>query len=777
MKPLIWVLGLLLPLHSFPQQVLSTQTVKGVVTDRNTHSPLPGVTVQLNNTGATTNEKGEFRINAVALGRHTVQASLMGYEAVTLHNIEVNAGKETVLEISLAERIVNLKDFTVTGQNKKDAINPLSQVSTRQLSMEEGMRYAGSRNDPSRMAQNFAGVVGGNDASNDIVIRGNSPAGVLYRIEGVDVPNPNHFNTLGASGGPVTILNTNTLRSSDFMTGAFPSPYGNALAGAFDLRLRNGNKDKYEFLAEVGFNGFEAAVEGPLGKPGKASFLLDYRYSTVALAHALGANVGTGVAVPYYQDINAKIHIPTNKAGTFNIFAVGGTSKIHFGPDEDTTGLYGSDNADRDRKYRSGTGVLGITHSYNFNANTFGRAFAAVSLATNVADEYIVAEDKPAEQAVEISTRQLKTSVGYQLEHRFSPRNQLSAGVAGDFMNLSLDQSYIKDGDSAMSKDLDSDESTSLIRGWVNWQHRFSNQLTANTGVYSQYFMLNSSYAVEPRFNIKYTSTTGHALSMGVGLHSQLQPLEIYFRQTEGQLTNKELDFSRSWHAVLGYDVNLGQKFRAKVETYYQHIFDVPVEQQSSPFSMLNTGAQFGFPDKAELVNKGLGKNYGIELTLEKFLEKGFYLLFTQSVFNSKYRPSDKVWRNTAFNSQYATNFLTGKEWTIKPGFNVGIDTKLSLSGGQWYTPFDVEETVEKGYAVYDETKPFTLRYNPYFRWDVKLSFTWEMGRTTQKFFVDFQNVTAKKNIYVKRINTTTGTVSDINQIGFFPNVNYQFTF
>lgn len=192
---------------------------------------------------------------------------------------------------------------------------------------------------------------------------------------------------------------------------------------------------------------------------------------------------------------------------------------------------------------------------------------------------------------------------------------------------------------------------------------------------------------------------------------------------------------------------------------------------------MLNTGAQFGFPDKAELVNKGLGKNYGIELTLEKFLEKGFYLLFTQSVFNSKYRPSDRVWRNTAFNSRYATNFLTGKEWKVKPGFNVGIDTKLSLAGGQWYTPFNVEETVEKGYAVYDETKPFTLRYNPYFRWDVKLSFTWEIGRTTQKFFIDFQNVTAKKNIYVKRINTTTGTVSDINQIGFFPNVNYQFTF
>ncbi|UYQ94483.1 TonB-dependent receptor [Chitinophaga horti] len=777
MKPLLWACALLFPLSSLCQQAPATQNVKGVVTDRHTHMPLPGVTVQINKSGTATDAQGQFKITGIPAGRYTIQLSLIGYEPMTLQNVEVNAGKETVLELSLAEQVVRLKDYTVTARGRHDAINPLAQVSARPLNMDEGMRYAGSRNDPSRMAQNFAGVIGGNDASNDIVIRGNSPNGVLYRMEGVDIPNPNHFSTLGASGGPVTILNPNTLRSSDFMTGAFPSPYGNALAGAFDLRMRNGNKDKYEFLAEVGFNGFEAAAEGPIGKPGKASFLADYRYSTVAVIQSLGLSVGTGATVPYYQDLNLKVHIPTAKAGTFNLFAIGGVSKIHFGPDDDTTGLYGSDNKDRDRDYRSKTGVVGLTHSYNLGRNTFGRAFVALSYAQNTALEWIVKEDEPLKPSVDVDTRQVKTSVGYQLEHRISSRHQLSGGVTGDFMDLSLNQEFIKDGDSTMSVYMNSRQHTNLLRGWINWQHRLSSQLTANLGVYSQYFVLNKAMAVEPRFNLKYTANSGHGFSMGLGLHSQMQPLEVYFSEADGQLSNKDLGFSRSGHAVLGYEYNAGERFRIRLETYYQHLFDIPVERTASAFSMLNTGAQFGFPDKPWLHNQGKGKNYGVEITAEKFLHKGFYILFTQSLFNSKYRPSDGVWRNTAFNSQFVTNLLGGKEWTLKPGFTLGADTKVSLAGGQWYTPFDVQETVAKGYAVYDDTQTFAKRYGAYFRWDVKISFTWEMGRTTQKFFMDFQNVTARKNIYLKRINTTTGTVSDINQIGFFPNVNYQFTF
>ena len=187
-------------------------------------------------------------------------------------------------------------------------------------------------------------------------------------MDGIDIPNPNHFSTLGSTGGPVTILNTNTLKNSDFITSAFPAQYGNAIAGVFDLRMRNGNDEKYEFTGGMGFNGFEFGAEGPISKKNKSSFLIDYRYSMVAAIQAIGLSVGTGSSTPYYQDVNAKFNIPTKKAGTFSLFAVGGESHIRFEPEnQDDNNLYSSDDVSvRDRTYKSRTGVVGLSHTYFF---------------------------------------------------------------------------------------------------------------------------------------------------------------------------------------------------------------------------------------------------------------------------------------------------------------------------------------------------------------------------------------------------------------------------
>ncbi|WP_341843223.1 TonB-dependent receptor [Chitinophaga caseinilytica] len=758
-------------------QTLPKQTVKGVITDKSTHFPLPGAAVSIPalGKGAATNEKGEFRLADVPVGRHNIQVNMMGYEPVMLQMVEVNAGKETVLEIPLTETVITLKGAEVTVKRGEGPVSPLALASARQLNIEEGMRYAGTRNDPARMAQNFAGVSGANDGRNDIIIRGNSPAGVLWRAEGVDIPNPNHFSTFGATGGPVTILNTNTLRTSSFLTGAFPADYGNALAGAFDLRLRNGNKDRYEMLAQVGFNGFEAAVEGPIGKPGGASFLVDYRYSLIAAVHALGLSVGTGATVPKYQDLTMKINLPTKRAGTFGVFAMGGLSNIHFIPGEDSTDLYNSG------KYEvlttSNTGVAGLTHSFNFSPKTYGRAFAAISAAESKMDNFENKDEIRGKRRMDLDYSLIRTSFGYRLDHKFNARNQLSVGASGEKMQLDMRNRRIKDGDDDLSEMVNASNGAWLGKGWMNWQHRAGNDFTFNAGVYGQYFGLNDGFVAEPRLNMKYDLSKKQSLTLGLGLHSQLQQLEVYYNETGGSLTNKDLAPTRAMHAVLGYDQLLGERLRFKAETYYQHIYDAPVERAPSSFSLLNYGADFGFPDKPNLFNNGTGRNYGLELTLEKFLHKGFYFLFTQSLFDSKYQGSDKTWRNTAFNAQYVTNFLIGREWTVKPGFSVGADSKVSVAGGQWYTPFNESATVEKGYVVYQEDKAYSLRNDMYFRWDLKFSFTWELGRTTQKFFIDLQNLTNRKNIYTRTIDTETGVVKQVNQIGLFPNVNYQFTF
>ncbi len=788
MKRAIIVLLLLQPvLNSFCQQNSLTQTVKGIVTDEQSGSALASVTILLEaiDPGITvlTDTAGVFKLKNVPIGRRTLRISYVGYEEAVIRNIEVTSSHEVVLEIKLKEKVQKLTEVVVTaGRQKNKAINEAALVSARQFSVEEAVRYAGSRNDPSRMAQNFAGVSGANDARNDIIVRGNSPAGVLWRMEGIDIPNPNHFSTLGSTGGPVTIINTNTLKNSDFLTSAFPAQYGNAIAAVFDLRMRNGNSDKYEFLGQMGFNGFEFGAEGPLNKKNKSSFLVNYRYSLIAAVQAAGLNVGTGTATPYYQDAHFKIHIPTKKAGTFDWFGMGGESHINFPADIKDNLYASSDGSLRDRVFNSLTGVTGLIHTYFFSPSAFGKATIAVSGFQSNYKEIIIDSIKSNRTGFEKRNGQFKYSIGYTFNKKFSAKNQLTTGIVADINQLSLNQDLIKNGDTALTTFVNTDENAGLIRAFFNWGHRFTDKLSTNAGIYYQLFTLNRSQSIEPRWNLKYQFKKNQSLSLGAGMHSQTQPLEVYFYETSNgtggvELTNKNLDFVKSLHGVLGYDVTVSRFLRLKTEIYGQYIYNAAVEKSSSSFSMINSGADFYFPDKTNLLNNGNGYNYGIEITIERFLDKGFYYLFTGSLFQSKYTGSDKVWRNTAFNSNLAINILGGKEFKLGEKSSFGIDTKLAIAGGQRYTPFDLQESENLGYIVFEEQEAYSLKNDTYLRWDLKFSYTRNGRKATQKFYIDFQNVTNKKNLYVRTLNPKSGNEGQIDQIGFFPNVNYQITF
>ncbi|MEO1714172.1 MAG: carboxypeptidase-like regulatory domain-containing protein, partial [Bacteroidota bacterium] len=253
-----------------------TQTVRGSVVDQESKFPLIGVTVQVFTdtgltVGTTTDLDGRFRIEAVPVGRQTIEFSYVGYESTILSNVVVSTGKEVVMEVELEESIMDLGEVVVIGQRSGEVRNEMAVISARQFSVEETDRYAGSRGDPGRMASNFAGVQGADDSRNDIIVRGNSPAGVLWRLENVNIPNPNHFALAGTSGGPVTILNNKYLDDSDFFTGAFPAEFGNTISAVFDLRMRNGNNEQHEFSAQLGFIGTELTAEGPINKEKQSS--------------------------------------------------------------------------------------------------------------------------------------------------------------------------------------------------------------------------------------------------------------------------------------------------------------------------------------------------------------------------------------------------------------------------------------------------------------------------------------------------------------------------
>ncbi len=783
----------------------SKQTIRGQVLDKDSKYPLIGakvVSLDTSNFNATvTDDNGYFRLE-VPLGRASIRVSYIGYNDATFNNLQINAGKETQLMVELEEKVSAINEVVITGnRDMGQAKNEFAAISARSFDVELTSRFSGNRNDPARMASNFAGVSGANDARNDIIIRGNSPMGMLWRLEGIDIPSPNHFAGFGSTGGPVGMLNNNTLARGDFMTSAFPAEYGNALSGVFDLAMRSGNKDKYEFLAQLGFNGIEVGAEGPFNrKKSQASFLLNYRYSTLALFKLLRANFGTGTAVPEYQDLSFKIDVPTKKAGIFRFWGLGGLSGIELkgslvNLDENPKNLYGNENIDIYNKVR--TGIFGFSHTYFINKKSYYKLMLGASHQGQFADIDSIGLDDRTQitRVTKAALTQNKYSAHVLYNNKINSKNTLTTGLHTNVYHLNFsDSSRI---DSATFAPIKYGKGFSaLLEAYAMWKHKFTEQLTLNTGFHLQFYTLSKSIAPEPRVSFKYQFRENQSITLGYGLHHQIQPLPTYYNQDISNpltpvATNLNMDFTRSQHVVLGYDLSFFRDFRLKAEAYFQYIDKAPVERFSSSFSMLNAGSDFGTPNNNYLVNKGTGRNYGLEITVEKFFTKGYYFLVTGSLFQSQYRGSDGVWRNTAFNGLYVVNALGGYEYNFagKPGkkskraadktkrYAVAIDMKTTGAGGRYYTPIDAVQSEAQRREVLVDSLAFTQKYTDYFRFDLKLTFRFSGKKVTQELSTDFQNLFNVRNIFRKVYNARTNTLNNEYQQGIFILPQYRVLF
>ncbi|MBS1637153.1 MAG: TonB-dependent receptor [Bacteroidetes bacterium] len=766
------------------------QTIRGTVLDKQTQGPLPGVVVSLVGSSdptqaTTTDEKGKFRLEHIPIGRWQVKISLISYKEKVL-TVVLTSGKESVLNVELEENAVQGDEVVITAeQDKTKTNNKMATVSARVFSADEASRYAGSRNDPARMAANFAGVSGANDSRNDIVIRGNSPLGVLWRLNGLDIPNPNHFGSLGSTGGPISILNNNTLDNSDFITGAFPADYGNATAGVFDLKMRSGNNEKYEFLGQVGFNGFELGTEGPFSRKKKnGSFLVNYRYSTLSVFKYIGLDFGTGAAVPQYQDLTFKVDLPTKKAGKFSVWGIGGLSYVALLSKDQSKGnnLYGYSG--RDTYFRSNVGASGISHTYLVNNSSYIKTNIGVSgqynfiradrIDTNVVPNIVNPEYRN-------TSYTWRYSANLTYNKKFNARNFVSTGFYFDWYNTSFVDSINNFDGLGFITLRNYTGQTGLGRVFIQWQHKFTDKLTLNTGLSYQYLLLNGSQSPEPRLGLKYDLSSRQSLSFGAGMHSQLQPLYIYFATAHTgkgfEETNRNLDFTRAAHAVVAYDVSVFNSARIKVEAYYQYLYSVPVRTRSDYFSAINLGADFNSPNVDSLVNKGTGDNYGLELTLEKFYSKGYYVLMTGSLFQSKYYGSDHVYRNTAFNGNYVVNLLGGKEFKIRKRHTLALDTKLTFAGGKHYVPIDLAASMAANEERYIGSQAYVPQFGPYFRWDIKPSYKLNTKRFTHEVSVDIQNVTHHNNVFQQQYDLNTHTIKTDYQLKFFVIPQYRLTF
>jgi hypothetical protein len=764
-----------------------TQTVRGTITDKLTKETLIGAIVLLldssHQKGAATDADGNFRIPNVPLGRQQFMVSYLGYKSQLLSAV-VTSGKEVVFNVELEQSVIQGKEVKVVAERRKDKPNnEMAAVSARSFTFEETSRYAGSLLDPARMAMNYAGVNGASDARNDIIIRGNSPLGLLWRLNGVDIPNPNHFGSLGVTGGPISILNNNSLDKSDFLTGAFPAEYGNAIGGAFDLQMRSGNNEQHEFLGQIGFNGLEVGTEGPLGKKNRASYMLNYRYSTLGVFKALGLNFGAGSAVPQYQDVTFKADVNTLKAGKFSLFGIGGISYAEtLDADRDTTedNIY-DNNMRQNGFFGNNMGIAGLTHVYLFDNTSYSRLTIAASSAAQKyrIDSISTSDNYPVPWYRNFSDQQ-KYSASYTVSKKFSTKDFLKAGLDVKQIEFSIHDSIFDNP--VFRTHADAAGGSQLYQAYASWQHRFSDKLSVSPGIHYQHFAYNNTSAIEPRLGVKWELKEGKSVSFGTGMHSQLQPMYTYFQQTlqpggTSALTNKDLGFTKSNHFVLAYDQSYSNNLRLKIETYYQQLSNIPVEMKSSTWSMQNEGADFGVSAIDSLVNEGTGKNYGAELTFEKFYSKGYYFLFTASLYESKYTASDGVERNTAFNGNYTVNLLAGKEFTIRKKNVFGMNIRVVTSGGKRYIPIDFAKSEASGETEYDYTQAYEKRQKDYFRTDVKISYRFNGKKVTHELALDVDNVFNTQNIWQRYYDRASNTIKTEYQAGRFPIPLYRILF
>jgi hypothetical protein len=768
----------------------TTQIVRGKITDAASKAEVIGATVQVLNVptqiATVTDIEGKFRLAGVPIGRISLKITFIGYEDILLKDLIVNAGKEVVLDLSMTESLSSLAEVEVTYKRTEDASvtnNELATLSARPFNPSETLKYAGSLGDPSRMAANFAGVSGANDSRNDIVVRGNSPASLLWRVDGVNIPNPNHFGSLGTSGGPVSMLNNNLLAKSDFLTSAFPAEYGNALGSVFDIKLRKGNDEKTEFLGQIAFNGVELGAEGAFSKKSKASYLINYRYSLFSLMEQAGFKIA---GTPEYQDFTAKIDIPVGKKGNFSAWTIYGNSKITLLAKDVVAkgGTYGDTDNNNKPTFESFIGAFSYEHKFTnktyakltlSGSRTYQQFFSDTVIYKN-GNLNTVDREIPSSQAKFINSKQ---SINLAINHKFNAKHKIVFGGIVDFTSFDL---QARDLFPTVKVLRNTNETSNLLQTYAQWKYRITQNLTLNSGINAMFYALNNSSAIEPRLGINYAKGK-NSISVAYGLHSNLQPILVYFYQTQNadgsySQTNKNLGFTKSHHFVVGYERFLSENLRLKLETYYQSIFDAPIQSFASYYSILTEGANFAPINASNLVNKGTGTNYGIEMTLEKTFAKQYFFLLTTSIFSSKYKGSDNIERNTPYNGGYVVNFLAGKDFKIGKQNNIfSISWKITTAGGNYITPIDVVASKQQGGAVYDRSKSFDLQNPAYFRTDLKFSFKINRKKLTHEIAIDLQNFTANQNVFQQGYNARTNEITTTYQQGFLPIPFYRLTF
>ncbi|MEN8121542.1 MAG: TonB-dependent receptor, partial [Bacteroidota bacterium] len=682
---------ILVPSKSGTSKQNQKQLIIGRVIDKDTKSPLIGVNIVICSEnpikGASTDDKGFFRINSVPIGRHDILLKYVGYKDRIVHNVLLVSAKVLNLDIEMEQSFYNINEVIVhPDPSRAKPVNDLSVISARSFNADEVTYFPGSINDVSRAAVSFPGVISNNDGQNHIIIRGNSPKGLQWKIEGIEVPNLNHFAEVGASGGGVSILSNNMFSHSDFLTGAFPAEYGNALSGVFDLRLRSGNNEKHERSFQIGLIGTELMLEGPIKKGTNATYIGHYRYTTLKLAQELGAPIKN---LPVFQDLSFKLFLPTNKFGTFSVFGIGGIS---------------NEVVEYEYDWTSDMGVIGVSNVYNINSKTFIKSIIAFSgwKYTWDSEKNIATSENPIDYKVHNDITEYSPKATFCINRAFNIKHKIKLGLVYDFTlnnthmgwysdtlyNMASNPEHPDYSSNIIYEHVYSDTSgnTATLQAFVNWKYRVNKKITVNSGIHFLKYFLNSHYYIEPRLALYWQFFPKHSISAAFGVHSRKESFTLYTgtkKLYDGAKIhpNIDLELTKAQHYVLGYNFYITNDLRANIEAYYQHLYDIPVYPFPPYFSTINM--DYGFEGNI-LINRGTGYNKGVELLVEKFFSNGYYFMVNGTLYESKYKNYLGDEFDTRYNGLYAANGILRKEFKVGKSRQhwLGISARLIYTGG-----------------------------------------------------------------------------------------------
>lgn len=758
-----------------------TQTLRGTLRDIETMAPIPEATIMVHRVQddsliarAVTDENGEYLLENVEVGRVHITASAEAFTPWIKEDILITSAKEVVQDLELEPTSVTLDAVELTTNTLRgEPINRMSVNSAVTITPEQTSKFAGSWDDPMRVITAYPGVIQQNSGFNNFTIRGNSPVGMLYRLEGLPIHNPNHFAIIGSSGGFVTQFSSEVLGNSDFFSSVFPAEFGNATTAVFDFRFRKGNSEKREHTFKASLFGLDFATEGPFSKKSDASYLFNYRYSTLGI---LARVIPLGGVLPTYQDLSFNVDLPTKKGGVVKVFGVGGLSNYVISSEKDSTQW--EEYSDRiERSFGSNSAAMGVALYQPVKDNGFFHAAAGGSVGQYFEKYTFIEDDLSLGERARSEFDDNRFSFTADYNHQFGLRHSNKTGVIFNHVDHRYFNALYDQQIGGLDTVGNTEGASQYLQAFTQSKFNLTDKLDVTAGVHYLHFMLNNKYSVDPRLGIIFKPNLKSKFSLAYGHHSRVEAMNFYFIRDEGgNLINENVGLSKAHHGVLSYSRMLTPNLKITTEAYYQHQYDVPSD--TGAYSVLNL---FSTLPEGELTNVGVGRNFGLEVMLHRFTKKGFYYMVSASLFDAQYKAGDGIWRNSEFNQRFSYNLLAGKEWVLKPKPKkkrlLGINFNFRHSGGNWFNPVDLDASSLYGWTRYDFSDPYSQQRDQLYNLD--FTFTQEVIREkiTGEFTLSIKNLYSNRAVIVQVYDIDEDNVRDRNDYGTIPYIGYKISF